>query len=287
MRFGVAITLNNITSWGIGCIDTAIIGHFFDTVTLGIYNRAFNLVNMPMHAFVSSVQAVLLGGYAKTQDNSALVKRTYIVSVGIMALIFLPVYAAVAAVADSVVLGIYGEKWAAAIPMIKPLAIAIAIHAMLAMTGPMLTGLGVPRYELKAQIITLVFSVPTLVLASQQSITMLIYALLGTYLLRFLLLSIAGLAALKEPTFRLVKVLIMPVVISALLYFCALYTNHFQLGFAYDVQLRLLCNIASCAVCYALLLFTFRKLILRGVTKDFLVSIQSKLPKFLSKLVGV
>jgi hypothetical protein len=61
---------------------------------------------MPMHAVVSSAQSVLLSGYAKTQDNSALVKRTYIVSVGIMALIFLPMYAAIAAVADSVVLWI-------------------------------------------------------------------------------------------------------------------------------------------------------------------------------------
>ena len=117
LRFGAAITLNNITSWGLGCIDTAIIGHFFEAATLGIYNRAFNLVNMPMHAVVSSAQSVLLSGHAKTQDNSALVKRTYIVSVGIMALIFLPMYAAIAAVADSVVLGIYGEKWAEAIPI--------------------------------------------------------------------------------------------------------------------------------------------------------------------------
>ena len=133
---------------------------------------------------------------------------------------------------------------------IRPLSIAIAIHAMLAMTGPMLTGLGVPRYELKAQLITLIFSVPALVFAAQQSITMLIYALLGTYLLRFLLLTIAGLAALKETPFRLLKVLIMPIVIAALVYFCALYTNQFQLGFAYDVKLRLLCNITSCGICY-------------------------------------
>ncbi|MDD2800014.1 MAG: lipopolysaccharide biosynthesis protein [Methylococcales bacterium] len=287
LRFGAAITLNNITSWGIGCIDTTIIGHFFETATLGLYNRAFNLVNMPMHAIVSSVQSVLLSAYAKTQDNTALVKRTYVVSIGIMALVFLPVFAAVAAVADSVVLGIYGEKWAAAIPMIKPLAIAISIHAMLAMTGPMLTGIGVPRYELKAQLVTLVFSVPALVFAAQQSINALIYTLLGTYLLRFLLLTIAALVALKEPPTRLVKVLIMPILIAVLLYGCALYVNQYQLGFGYDVRLRLLGNIATCAISYVSLLLLFRKLIVRGVTKAFIVSIQNKLPRFLIKLAGL
>jgi PST family polysaccharide transporter len=287
LRFGAAMTLNNITSWGIGCIDTAIIGHFFNTATLGIYNRAFNLVNIPMHAIVSSAQAVLLSGYAKTQDNTELVKRTYIVSVGVMALIFLPMFAAIAAVADSVVLGIYGEKWAAAIPIVKPLSIAIAIHAMLAMTGPMLTGLGMPRYELKAQLITLIVSIPALIFAAQQSITLFTYALLGIFLLRFLLLTVAGLVALKELPFRLLKVLIMPVLMAALLYLCAFYTNQFQIGFTYNVKLRLLGNIASCAICYGILLFIFRKLIVRGVTKDFLISIQSKLPKRLIKLIGI
>jgi PST family polysaccharide transporter len=287
LRFGAAITLNNITSWGIGSVDTAIISHFFETTTLGIYNRALNLVNMPMHAVVSSVQAVLLSAYAKTQENNELVKRTYIVSVGMMALIFLPLFSAVSAVADSVVLGIYGEKWADAIPMIKPLAIAIAIHSMLAMTGPMLTGIGVPRYELKAQIITLALSIPSLFLAAQQSISIFIYTLLGTYLLRFLLLTVSALTALKEPPFRLIKVLIMPTLIAGLLYGCAYYANQFQLGFGYDVSFRLIGNIVICAICYAFLLLVFRKLIFRGVTKDFLVSIQEKLPKKLVCLLGI
>lgn len=287
LRFGVALTLNNITSWGIGCIDTAIIGHFFETTILGIYNRAFNLVNIPMYAVVSSAQAVLLSSYAKIQDNSELVKRTYIVSVGVMALIFLPMFAAVAAVADSVVLGIYGEKWVAAIPMIKPLAFAIAIHAMLAMTGPMLTGMGVPRYELKAQIITLIISLPALVLAAQQSITILIYTLLGTYMLRFLMLSIAALIALNESPFRLFKVLIIPLLIALLLYGCAYYTNQLQLGFVYDVELRLLGNITSCAICYVLFLLIFLRLIVRGVIKDFLFPIKARLPKLLTTLAGI
>jgi hypothetical protein len=125
------------------------------------------------------------------------------------------------------------------------------------------------------------------VFAAQQSITMLIYALLGTYLLRFLLLTIAGLAALKETPFRLLKVLIMPIVIAALVYFCALYTNQFQLGFGYDVKFRLLCNLTSCGICYVLFLLAFRKLIVRDVIKDFLVSIQSKLPKLVAKLAGI
>jgi O-antigen/teichoic acid export membrane protein len=287
LRFGVAITFNNITSWGIGCIDTAVIGHFFDTATLGIYNRTFNLVNMPMHAIVSSVQSVLLSGYSKTQDNKASVKNTYIVSVGLMALFFLPLFAAVAAIGDSVILGIYGGKWEAAIPLIKPLAFAIAIHAMLAMTGPMLTGIGMPRYELVAQLITLTISVPALIYAAQQSIIIIVYVLLGTFVLRFIMLTVFALIVLKQSPFGLIKVLFMPIVIAALMYSFADYTNEYLLSLAYNVKLRLAGNIVVIAFSYSLTLLAFRRLIVRGSIRDFLTSIQNALPRPFIKLAGL
>ncbi len=287
LRFGAAITFNNITSWGIGCIDTAIIGRFFDTATLGIYNRAFNLLNMPNYAVVSSLQAVLLSTYAKSQDNKELVAQTYIVSVGIMALIFLPIFSAVAASADAVVLGIYGDKWGGAIPMLTPLAIAIAVHSMLAMTGPMLTGIGVPRYELNAQVITLLFSIPALIYAAQQSIVFFIYTLVSTFLLRFLLLTIVAHIALKKTPYRFIKILITPCIISGIMYVFTYYTNSYQLNFNYDVKLRLLGNVFSAAFYYIILLLIFRKLIVKADTKKFLLKIKHKLPRSINNLIGL
>ncbi len=287
LRFGAAITFNNITSWGIGCIDTAIIGRFFDTATLGIYNRAFNLLNMPNYAVVSSLQTVLLSTYAKSQDNKDTVTQTYILSVGIMALIFLPVFSAVAASADAVVLGIYGDKWGAAIPMMTPLAFAIVVHSMLAMTGPMLTGIGLPRYELNAQIITLIFSIPALIYAAQQSIVFFIYTLVGTFLLRFLLLTIVAHIALKKTPYRFIKILITPCIISGIMYVFTYYTNSYQLNFNYDVKLRLLGNIFSAAIYYMLLLLLFKRLIFSREIKEFILPIKGKIPKPLTKIIGL
>jgi PST family polysaccharide transporter len=287
LRFGAAITFNNITSWGIGCIDTAIIGRYFDTATLGIYNRAFNLLNMPNYAVVASLQTVLLSTYSKSQDNKDIVAQTYILSVGIMALIFLPIFTAVAACADSVVLGIYGDKWATAIPMMTPLAIAIAVHSMLAMTGPMLTGIGLPRYELNAQVITLLFSIPALIFAAHQSIIVFIYALVGTFLLRFLLLTIVAHIALKITPYRFIKMLITPCIIAFMMYACTFYTNTFQLNFNYDVKLRLLGNICSATIYYILLLSLFKRLIFSREIKDFILPIKGKIPKPLIKIIGL
>lgn len=287
LRFGVAITANNITSWGLGCIDTAIIGRFFETALLGSYNRAFNLVNMPMYSIVSSIQSVLISGYAKTQDNSASVKRTYIASVGVMALLFLPVYAAASAVADALVLGIYGQNWSMAVPLLKPLALAMPVHAMLAMTGPMLTGTGRPRYELNAQLATLCISLPLLIVAAQQSIDLMIYALLATFCLRFVALSIAARAALKFHFKQLIRVLLMPTVLAILMYAIAYELNEWQRSFGYDIQLRLLGNLLGCGLSYLALLILLRRLIFVGYVREFLTSIRAKLPRIFTKLLAI
>ena len=287
LRFGAAITLNNITSWGISSLDTAIVGRFFETATLGIYNRVFNLVNMPMYAATSSMQSVMLSAYAKSQTNINILQRTYISSVCVMALVFLPIYAAMSAVPDLLILGLYGESWRAAIPLIMPLGLSMAVNAMLAMSGPLLTAIGRPQVELKAQLLTLLFSIPALLMAATQSIISLAWVVFASYVLRFLLLMLMSLHALKTKRRQLFAILTMPLFIAALTY-CFTYSINLQLsGFCYSASIKLGIIIASCAVYYPLLLLIFRKLIIRGSIKELLIAIQNKLPSRLIKLSGL
>jgi O-antigen/teichoic acid export membrane protein len=287
LHFGAAMTLNNITSWGISSLDTAIVGRFFETATLGFYNRAFNLVNMPMYAVTSSMQSVLLSVYAKSQTNTKTLQITYIASVSIMALVFLPIYAAISAIPDLLILGLYGERWRAAIPLVIPLGLAMAVNAMLAMSGPLLTGIGRPQIELKAQLLTLLFSIPSLLMAATHSIISLAWVVFASYILRFLLLTLMSLHSLKAKPRQLLSILAMPLLIAALIYSFT-YLINLQLNkFAYSASIKLTIVIISCAGCYPLLLLIFRKLIVRGRIKELLVATQTKLPSRLIKLSGL
>ncbi|MEQ1531861.1 MAG: lipopolysaccharide biosynthesis protein, partial [Methylococcales bacterium] len=226
LRFGAAMTLNNITSWGISNLDTAIIGRSFETATLGVYNRAFNLVNIPMHAVTSSMQSVLFSAYAKSQDNRKTLQRTFIASTSIMALLFLPMYAAIAAIPDLIISTALGDKWNAAIPLMMPLGFAMAVNAMLAMSGPLLSAIGLPQVELKAQLATLAVSIPCLILAAQESVLTVAWTVLGTYILRLLLLVTATLKAIGDKYYRLLIIIIMPVVLAAFMYGLCWYLGH-------------------------------------------------------------
>ncbi|MGZ0077237.1 lipopolysaccharide biosynthesis protein [Methylomonas sp. YC3] len=287
LRFGAAITINNITSWCISNLDTAIIGRNFETSVLGVYNRAFNLVNMPMYAVTSSMQSVLFSAYAKSQTNFIILRTTYIASTSLMALIFFPVYGAMAAVPDLIVSVLYGDKWGAAIPLMTPLCLALAVNATLSMSGPLLSAIGLPTIELKAQLITLFFSVPSLIIAAQYSVLTVAWVIVLSYAIRLLLLVIATLRAIDDSPIRLFSILTMPWVIAALLYSLCWYLGQLSILENYSKQIRLSVIVLVCIFVYPLLIFLFRKLIIRGRFKEFLLSIEDKLPKKLFKLTGL
>lgn len=287
LRFGAAMTLNNITSWGISNLDTAIIGRHFDTATLGVYNRAFNLVNMPMHAVTSSMQSVLFSAYAKSQTNQKALQRSFLASINIMALLFFPVYAAMAAVPELLIPALYGPQWQAAIPLTPPLCLALAVNAVLAMCGPLLSAIGAPQIELKAQLLTLLVSIPSLILAAQDSVLTVAWALLGTYVLRLLLLVIPTLKAVGDKPYRIIGIVFLPWMIAGLLYgFCG-YLAQLPALQTLPIAGRLGIVVAACALLYPLLLLLFRKLIFRGGLKEFVLAMQGKLPPKLFKLTGL
>lgn len=287
LRFGAAITLNNITSWGISNLDTAIIGRSFDAAALGVYNRTFSLLNMPMHAITSSVQTVLFSAYAKSQDNHAVLRRTFVASISIMALLFFPVYGAITAIPDLIITTLYGAKWQAAIPLMVPLCCAMAVNAMLAMAGPLLSAIGWPQIELKAQLLTLLVSVPSLIIAAQYSLVTLAWTLLGTYILRLLLLVVSALKAIGGKAHRLPSVVLMPLVIATLLSGLCWMLRQVPSLQNYPETIQLGSIVLICALTYSMLLLLLRRFILRGELKDFVLSLHNKLPGRLFKLTGL
>jgi PST family polysaccharide transporter len=100
-----------------------------------------------------------------------------------------------AAVPSVVVLGLYGEKWAGAVALFQPLAIAIPLNALLALAGPVLSARGKPQIELRGQAITVVIAIIVYCIAIERSVLALSWAVPAVYLVRLCLLT--GMA-LKE-----------------------------------------------------------------------------------------
>ena len=135
--FGSKIMASNLTSWGISNLDSVIVGRIFGMVDLGFYNRGMNLVSSPMNAFTSTLQGVLFPAYSRTNGQIEPARRAYLASVGLIAAVLIPAFAAIAAIPNTVIAGVYGEYWMQVAVLLTPLALAMPVNAVLAVGGPL------------------------------------------------------------------------------------------------------------------------------------------------------
>ena len=111
-------------------LDTLAIGHFIGASPLGIYNRAFMLVNLPAQYLTSSFSRVLFPSFSKVQKEIERLKKAYLSTIMVFSAILLPACFGIAASSQEIVLFVLGEKWIAAIPVLKILAIATPFNLL-------------------------------------------------------------------------------------------------------------------------------------------------------------
>lgn len=105
-------------------LDTLAIGHFIGAAPLGIYNRAFMLVNFPMYYLTTSFSRVLFPSFSRIQKEIKRLKKAYLSTIMLFSAILLPTCLGIAASSREIVLLVLGEKWIAAIPVLQILVIA-------------------------------------------------------------------------------------------------------------------------------------------------------------------
>jgi O-antigen/teichoic acid export membrane protein len=192
LRFGAGVLGANICNWGITNLDNTFVGRFAGPVPLGYYSRAFSLAAMPAEGIVYSLLQILLPGFSRVQNDKAKLRQVYASAVGLVFMVLAPMFAAMAAVPDVVILGLYGEKWRAAIGLFQPLVLAIPINAIMSLSGPLLTARGKPEREFSRQLITVAVAAACYMAAVRHSVLMLSWAVLAIYLFRFALLTQAA-----------------------------------------------------------------------------------------------
>jgi O-antigen/teichoic acid export membrane protein len=189
LTFGFRVLGANICNWGISNLDNAVVGRVAGPISLGLYSRAFSLAAMPAEGIIFSLLQVLLPGLSRVQTDKAKLRQIYASAMGLVFLILAPLFAAMAAVPNVVILGLYGEKWAGAIGLFQPLALAIPINAVMALSGPLLTARGKPQHEFYMQMVTVAVAGISYTLAVRWSVFALSWVVLAIYLLRFALLT--------------------------------------------------------------------------------------------------
>lgn len=188
-RFGGTVLLTNLTNWLIGNVDRTVVARTLDSASLGLYANAYNLVNAPSTTMLGFMQPVLYSACARVQDDPQRIRKAYLMLMAGIGLTVMPVFFAMSAVADTLVLALYGQHWAQAAEVLQPIALAMPIALLWGITTPVLWNTGRATLEFKMQLPIAGLWLIGAWIAAQVSLAALAWTVLGLFVLRTLLFT--------------------------------------------------------------------------------------------------
>ncbi|MCW5635525.1 MAG: lipopolysaccharide biosynthesis protein [Rubrivivax sp.] len=189
--FGRVVMVTNMVNWVIDNGPHTAIGRWLGAASLGLYTVANNLVKVPADHLVRNLQTVLFPLAARAQGNDAGIRRAYLTVLGGVGVLSFPTFTFVALQAEPVVHLLLGPKWHVAAGVLVPLSLAMVLHAVEAMCGPILGGRGEPRAELRIKLAMLLLTLATLAVTARWSLVAVGWGVAFVFLARWIWMNAA------------------------------------------------------------------------------------------------
>lgn len=126
---GNLMASNAVTYWSRN-FDTLLVGKYFGDVSAGVYNRAYQLMMLPMTQVTSVLTRVMFPALAAIQDDIPRVRAVYLQATRIISLLTFPLMMLLMVLAEPTIIFLYGEKWRASIPLFQILCIAAVAQSV-------------------------------------------------------------------------------------------------------------------------------------------------------------
>ncbi|UZR93200.1 lipopolysaccharide biosynthesis protein [Chondrinema litorale] len=129
-QFGSKVSIISFMEFIGSNMDTMLIGKLLNASLLGIYNRAFMLVNLPMRYITMSISKVLYPSLSRIQNESAKLKKIFLLTISVASILLFPISAGIFASAENIILTVLGEDWVQSIIILKILAFAAPLDLL-------------------------------------------------------------------------------------------------------------------------------------------------------------
>jgi len=129
--------------------DKLIVGKFIDASTLGLYNRAHELMSVPTKNVARVVSGVMFPALSSIQNEKQRVANIYLNTIGVIALISFPSLTGIAIIAPYFIDSILGSKWLEMTPYLRFFCYLGLFQSVSTITGMIYLALGRPGLQLK------------------------------------------------------------------------------------------------------------------------------------------
>ena len=126
-------------------VDYFVIGRYLDVMSLGIYEKSFELTDRAMTGLTMPVNGIFFSTFSQLQDDMPQVRQVFLEASSLLALICFPVLLGLVSVAPHFVGSCLGEQWLGAVLPMQILAVSGMFRVQLGMIANVNVALG--RYR--------------------------------------------------------------------------------------------------------------------------------------------
>jgi O-antigen/teichoic acid export membrane protein len=130
IRYGGMVTLNNLVGYVAANADKVLLGRFWGAEVLGIYGRAYQLINLPTENLNSSIGLVAFPALSRLQNDPQRLRNYFLKGYSLFLSLVMPITMGCALFAEDIVRVFLGPKWGATAPLFRLMAPTIFTFAL-------------------------------------------------------------------------------------------------------------------------------------------------------------
>lgn len=148
LRFGGSLTGFSVLNYITRNIDNVTVGAVLGATTLGIYNKAYGLLLLPVKQVNAPVNSVAIPTLSRLQSQPTKFRKYYLAAISAVASMTFPIVVFAASDTRNLILTILGPQWIDSVPVFQWLAIAAFVGGINIAPGWLCIALGNLRRQL-------------------------------------------------------------------------------------------------------------------------------------------
>jgi PST family polysaccharide transporter len=153
MRFGGGFTLVNLIVYIAYNLEKVLLGRFWGADSVGIYGRAYQLINLPTENLNSAVWGVAFSGLSRVRTDPNRFKSYFLKGYSLVLALTIPITIGAALFARDLILIVLGPKWKEVVDIFRLLSPTILIFALINPLAWLTFSLGMVGRNLKVVLV--------------------------------------------------------------------------------------------------------------------------------------
>ena len=213
----IASVYNNVAQLFIGKMHT--------TTALGYFSQAQKLKDLPVTSTMQAVQGVTYPALSKLADDDVRFTEGYRRILMLTAYLIFPVMAGLIAIAPDMFMLLLGDKWMPTVPYFEILALAGLVYPLSVVSYNILKVRSDGRVILRLEVIKRIIMTLILLYTIPRGVEAVAWGTSAMALIDFVINACAAMRYTTLSTIALLRTLVVPLLLSALLYLGVVYLN--------------------------------------------------------------